>query len=102
MTNKTQTPQRKAQAAADRDVREIVKAIMANVLRTSPSEIRGDKLIREDLGMDSMQAIESLAVLEKELGIIIDPDKAFGVATVNDLFAVVESSLSQPIRNEVK
>ena len=78
------------------DVRKKVKQIMAGVLRISASEISGEKLVRDDLGMDSMQAIESLAILEKELGIIIDPEKAFDVATVDDLFKLVEAS-KQPI-----
>lgn len=80
---------------AKKEAVEKVKTIMSRVLRISPSDITGEKLIREDLGMDSMQAIESLAVLEKELGIIIDPDKAFEVATVDELFQLVESSLSR-------
>jgi acyl carrier protein len=82
------------QGGSQIDVREKVKQIMAGVLRISVSEISGEKLVRDDLGMDSMQAIESLAILEKELGIIIDPEKAFDVATVDDLFKLVEDSLS--------
>jgi acyl carrier protein len=84
------------------DVREKVKQIMAGVLRISVSEISGEKLVRDDLGMDSMQAIESLAILEKELGIIIDPEKAFDVATVGDLFKLVEDSLSVTSSMEVR
>ncbi len=102
MSKKAELQQPKAHGAASRNVRDIVVAIMANVLRVSPSEIMGEKLIREDLGMDSMQAIESLAIIEKELGIVIDPDKAFSVATVNDLFAVVESALPELVHNEVQ
>jgi acyl carrier protein len=83
------------------DVREKVKQIMAGVLRISASEISGEKLVRDDLGMDSMQAIESLAILEKEFGIIIDPDKAFDVATVDDLLKLVEDSLSVTSSMEV-
>lgn len=84
------------------DVREKVKQIMAGVLRISASEISSEKLVRDDLGMDSMQAIESLAILEKELGIIIDPEKAFDVATVGDLFKLVEDSLSVTSSVEVR
>ena len=84
------------------DAREKVKQIMAGVLRISASEISSEKLVRDDLGMDSMQAIESLAILEKELGIIIDPDKAFDVATVDDLFKLVEDSFSVTSSMEVR
>ncbi len=90
------------QGGSQIDTREKVKQIMAGVLRISASEISGEKLVRDDLGMDSMQAIESLAILEKELGIIIDPEKAFEVATVDDLFKLVEDSLSVTSSMEVR
>jgi len=90
------------QGGSQIDVQKKVKEIMAGVLRISVSEISGEKLVRDDLGMDSMQAIESLAILEKELGIIIDPEKAFDVATVGDLFKLVEDSLSVTSSVEVR
>lgn len=74
------------------NTRKTVTSIIARVANISESEITGEKLIRDGLGVDSMQGIESLAIIEKELGIIIDPDKAFTVATVDDLFALVEES----------
>ncbi len=72
------------------DVREIVKSVISRVTKISESEITNEKMIRDDLGVDSMQAIETLAILEKELHIVLDPEKAFAVATVGDLFALIE------------
>lgn len=83
-------------ADARAQARKTVTSIIARVTKLAESEITGEKLIRDDLGVDSMQAIESLAVIEKELGIVIDPDKAFLVATVNDLFTLVEASIHHP------
>jgi acyl carrier protein len=75
------------------DIGEKVKGIISHVTKISASEITGEKLIRDDLGVDSMQAIEALAILEKELDIIIDPEKAFNVATVDDLVGLIEKSV---------
>jgi len=80
--------------AQKEDVKERVKSIISRVTKIPISAIAGEKLIRDDLGVDSMQAIETLAILEKELNIIIDPEKAFEVATVNDLWELVEASMS--------
>lgn len=80
------------------NVRKTVTSIVSRVTKISEAEITGEKLIRDDLGVDSMQAIESLALIEKELDIVIDPDKAFNVATVDDLFTLVDTSLHQPSR----
>ncbi len=75
------------------DIREKVKGIISRVTKISASEITGEKLIHDDLGVDSMQAIEALAILEKEFNIVIDPEKAFNVATVDDLFGLIEESI---------
>lgn len=81
------------------DVREKVKSVVSHVTKISVSELTGEKLIRDDLGVDSMQAIETLAILEKELNIVIDPERAFNVATMDDLFALVEESILQVAAN---
>lgn len=82
-----------AAAAGAVDVRARVIAVVCQVTKLSISEISGEKLIRDDLGVDSMQAIEALAILEKEFDIIIDPEKAFQVATMEDLFRLIEQSV---------
>ena len=84
-----------AKVSAKANARKKVMSIISRVTNISESEITGEKLIRDDLGVDSMQAIESLALIEKELGIVIDPDKAFNVLTVDDLFALVEESIME-------
>ena len=76
------------------DVRGKVTSIISRVTKIPVSEITSEKLIREDLGVDSMQAIEALAILEKELNIVIDPENAFAVAKVDDLFKLVEASMT--------
>ncbi|HTG00279.1 MAG TPA: acyl carrier protein [Nitrospirota bacterium] len=73
-------------------VRKMVTRIISDITKIPEPEITGDKLIRDDLGVDSMRAIESLAVIEKEFSIVIDPDKAFLVATVNDLVKLIEDT----------
>ncbi len=76
------------------DIREKVKSVILRVTKIPMSRLRPEKLVREDLGVDSMQAIEMLTILEKELKIIIDPEKAFHVETVHDLFQLIEESVA--------
>lgn len=81
-------------------IEEKVKAIVSRVTKIPASEILPGKLIRDDLGVDSMQAIETLAIIEKELNLIVDPEKAFNVATVNDLFGLIEEAAAASISRE--
>ncbi|MBE1274315.1 acyl carrier protein [Enterovibrio baiacu] len=51
--------------------------------------------LREDLGMDSMQAVSLTLDLEDSLSISIDDEDLVKLDTVNDLFEIIESKLSQ-------
>jgi acyl carrier protein len=72
-----------------------VNRVLAAILRVPVAEIAGGNLLRDDLGMDSVQAIECLAVLEKELRLVVDPERAFDVKTVDDLYALLQASARQ-------
>lgn len=53
-------------------------------------------MIREDLWIDSMQAIETMSILERELKIVIDSEKAMQVTRIEDMFRLVEGYVNQP------
>lgn len=72
-----------------------VNRILSAILRVPSVEIEGGNLLRDDLGMDSVQAIECLAVLEKELRLVVDPERAFDVKTVDDLYTLLRTSARQ-------
>jgi acyl carrier protein len=72
-----------------------VNRVLSSILRVPSAKIAGGNLLRDDLGMDSVQAIECLAVLEKELRLVVDPERAFDVKTVEDLYALLQKSERQ-------
>ncbi|MEZ8029276.1 hypothetical protein A1OW_03410 [Enterovibrio norvegicus] len=51
--------------------------------------------LREDLGMDSMQAVSLTLDLEDSLSISIDDEDLIKLDTVSDLLNIIESKLSQ-------
>lgn len=63
-------------------VAERVKAVTARVLRVPPEEIRAEHSFTEDLGAESVQSIELVAMFEEEFGIEMDEDAALSVETV--------------------
>ena len=54
----------------EKDVRELV----AEILETKPESIQGNAKFVQDLGMDSMMALEILAGIEKKYKIAIPED----------------------------
>jgi len=63
-------------------VEERVKAITARVLGLEPDQIKLEHNFTEDLGAESVQSIELVAMFEEEFGIEMDEDAALAVETV--------------------
>lgn len=63
-------------------VAERVKAVTARVLKVPAEEIRPEQSFAEDLGAESVQSIELVAMFEEEFGIEMDEDAALAVETV--------------------
>ena len=65
-------------------VEERVKAVTANILRLNIDEIKIEHNFTADLGAESVQSIELVAMFEEEFGIEMDEDAALSVETVGD------------------
>jgi len=63
-------------------VEERVKAVTARVLGLSPEEIKMEDSFTADLGAESVQSIELVAMFEEEFGIELEEDAALSVETV--------------------
>jgi acyl carrier protein len=63
-------------------VAERVKAVTARVLGLDPKDIHLENSFTEDLGAESVQSIELVAMFEEEFGIEMDEDAALSVTTV--------------------
>lgn len=63
-------------------VQERVVAVTARVLRLDSSQIRPEHAFTTDLGAESVQSIELVAMFEEEFGIEMDEDAALSVDTV--------------------
>jgi len=70
-------------------IRKDVKNLIAEIARMDVRKIKETANIRDDLGVDSLAAMEILAAIEKRLDIVIDEAKAFNIVTVNDLIDLV-------------
>jgi acyl carrier protein len=63
-------------------VLERVTQVTARVLRLDPGEIRPEHNFTADLGAESVQSIELVAMFEEEFGIEMNEDAALSVQTV--------------------
>jgi acyl carrier protein len=65
-------------------VEDRVKAVAAQVLKLNPEEIKMEDSFTADLGAESVQSIELVAMFEEEFGIEMEEDAALSVQTVGE------------------
>jgi len=63
-------------------VEDRVKTVTGRTLNIDPGEIRTEHSFAFDLGAESVQSVELVAMFEEEFGIEMDDDAALAVATV--------------------
>ena len=79
---------------ATRTVFEKVQAIICDHVDISPGQIQLSSIIRNDLGLDSLDFIEIIMSVEEELGISIPDEAIDSLITIEDLVVFINTNLS--------
>ena len=69
---------------------EIVYKIIKDILTDDVEKIKPESKLIDDLGADSLTAVEIVMELEKELGVDIDDSEVEKIVTVQDIINIVE------------
>ena len=69
---------------------EIVYKVIQDVLTNDIDKIKPESKLIDDLGADSLTAVEIVMELEKKLGIEIDDSKIEKIVTIQDIINIVE------------
>ena len=85
MSSNTMSPK---QTKADEVRSEVIK-LVAEITERHPDEISDTALFIEDLGIDSLMAIEMLVAMDKRYKIHIPEDDFKGITNVKDAVATV-------------
>ena len=81
------------QATAE-EIRREVRRLVAEITERTPEEISDTALFVDDLGIDSLMAIEMLVAVDKKYRIQI-PEEEFGkIKNVNDAVEIVQRHIS--------
>jgi acyl carrier protein len=75
---------------SDEQVRRRVAQIMAEEFELEPESLQPDATLYEDLGLDSLDAVDMVVALEKAFGMKMTDEEAIrAVRTMGDLFELV-------------
>jgi acyl carrier protein len=74
----------------DSDLRARVNRVLAEEFELDPDDLREDANLYEDLGLDSLDAVDMVVALEKECGLKFTDEEALrSVRTMRDLYELV-------------
>ena len=71
---------------------EVVYKIIKDILTDDVEKIKPEAKLIDDLGADSLTAVEIVMELEKELGVDIDDSEVEKIVTVQDIINIVEGT----------
>ena len=65
--------------------------VLKDVVTTDESKLTPEAKLIDDLGCDSLSAVEITMVLEEKLGITIDDEEVSQIVTIQDIINIIES-----------
>ena len=77
------------------NIEEEIKTLIAEIIEKGPDEVTPEAKFFEDLGVDSMMALEILAAIEKKYKISIPEEKLAQLTTLNETIAVAKEYLAK-------
>ena len=88
----TSAPQIDSPARAlvtDDEIRARAVQLLATILERDPATVQQAHLLRADLGMDSLSALEFLSSLSHEFDIDLEVEETYGLTTLTEVVALV-------------
>ena len=73
---------------------ERVNATLTDEFEVPEADLGPDKSLREDLKLDSLDAVDLIVALEKGFGFRVDEEEAKKIATIGDIYDFVEKMLA--------
>ena len=77
-------------AATTEQIHEDVRAIIAEIIEVDAAEVTPDAHLVQDLGADSMAALELMAALERKFSVTIEPEHFPELGTLRQTAALIE------------
>jgi len=74
---------------------ERIKEIVCEIVGIDKDEINPDESFIDDMGLDSLRALEILAAIENEFSITIEPERLRDMTTLNNVIKLTNEYLGK-------
>ena len=75
------------------EIEEKVRAFLIDDLEIDEEKITDDAKLKEDMGIDSLDFVDIVVIVEKNFGFKIKPEEMAGVATLHQFCDYIESKV---------
>ena len=76
-----------------KEIEEKVKAFLIDELEVEEEKIAPEALLKEDIGIDSLDFVDIVVIVARTFGFKIKPEEMAGVKTLNDFCDYFESKV---------
>lgn len=76
------------------EIEEKVKAFLIEDLEIDEEKIADDATLKDDMGIDSLDFVDIVVIVEKNFGFKIKPEEMVNVATLSQFYDYIESKVS--------
>ena len=76
-----------------KEIEEKVKDFLIEDLEIDEGNIYPEANLKEDVGIDSLDFVDIVVIVEKNFGFKIKPEEMAGVQTLNDFYDYIENKL---------
>lgn len=81
---------------SEKEIVEKVNALMKQGFELTPDQLQPQARLKEDLGLDSLDAVDMLVYLEENLGSRIEGERLMQVKTLADVYTLVQEAAAAP------
>ena len=76
-----------------KEIEEKVKAFLIDELEGEEEKIAPEALLKEDIGIDSLDFVDIVVIVERTFGFKIKPEEMAGVKTLSDFCDYIETKV---------
>ena len=69
---------------------EIVNKMLVEEFEIDPLLLKPEALLYEDIGLDSLDAVDLIVMVDKQLGVRIEEDSARSIRTLADVYKIID------------
>ena len=84
------------------EIEEKVRAFLIDELEIDEEKIFPDASLKDDMGIDSLDFVDIVVIVERNFGFKIKPEEMQGVTTLSQFCDYIESKVNLEVRSEYR